>query len=448
MEYNPNNNWNQNNTSGSYSAQDGYTDGQQHNNNRRQNKGVSLAQLVACLLIVAVLSSGLTVFFTNRNANSPATTAQQDDSLVVNEPSNAATTTEEPTTEETQSQQSSNSGSNASDQLNIVSSTQTASSANSYQDVIQQSMASVVGIYMSTTTISYTTGNTQEEDVGSGSGVIITSDGYIVTNNHVVEDGQDIRVCLQDGSEYQATLIGTDSYSDLAIIKIDATDLPAATLGDSSKMVVGDPVFAIGNPLGVLASSVSQGIISGLDRTITVEGHNMTLIQTDAAVNPGNSGGGLFNTNGELIGIVNAKSYGIEVEGIGFAIPMNSALPIMQDLMDLGYVTGRPYLGISMQDVALRIGSNNYNSPFGMFSYGGNYITGVQIVAVEAGSPAEEAGIQVNDILIALNDQEVSGSSELSAMLYEYNVGDTVTISVLRGNETKDLALTLGERAS
>ena len=306
-------------------------------------------------------------------------------------------------------------------------------------------MSSVVGIYLSATTINYT-GASEEEDLGSGSGVIITSDGYIVTNNHVVEGGQNIRVCLQDGSEYEATLIGTDSYSDLAVIKIDATGLPAATLGTSSNMTVGDPVFAIGNPLGVLSSSVSQGIISGLDRTINVDGHNMTLMQTDAAVNPGNSGGGLFNANGELIGIVNAKSYGLDVEGIGFAIPMDTAKSIIMDLIDLGYVTGRPYLGISMQDVALRFGSGYSSNPF--FSFGGNYVTGVQVVAVEEGSPAQNAGLQVNDVIVGLNDQEITGTSQLSALLYEYKVGDTVTISVLRGNETQQLSVTLGSRES
>ena len=230
------------------------------------------------------------------------------------------------------------------------------------------------------------------------------------------------------------------------MIKIDATGLPAATLGTSSSMTVGDPVFAVGNPLGVLSSSVSQGIVSGLDRTINVDGHNMTLMQTDAAVNPGNSGGGLFNANGELIGIVNAKSYGLEVEGIGFAIPMDTAKPIIMDLIDLGYVTGRPYLGISMQDVALRFGSNYSSNPF--FGYGGSYVTGVQVVAVEEGSPAQNGGIQVNDVIVGLNDQEITGTSQLSALLYEYNVGDTVTISVLRGNETQQLTVTLGSRES
>lgn len=434
MEYNKNN-WNTNNSSGSYSAQDGYNNDRQPD--RRPHKGVTLTQMIACLLVMAVLSSGLTALLLkggNTTSQAESTTTTQDNTIVVDE-------SKSNTEDSTQSQQADTA--RPSENLQVSSATTLTPAITS--SVIQNSMSSVVGIYLSATTINYT-GASEEEDLGSGSGVIITSDGYIVTNNHVVEGGQNIRVCLQDGSEYEATLIGTDSYSDLAVIKIDATGLPAATLGTSSNMTVGDPVFAIGNPLGVLSSSVSQGIISGLDRTINVDGHNMTLMQTDAAVNPGNSGGGLFNANGELIGIVNAKSYGLDVEGIGFAIPMDTAKSIIMDLIDLGYVTGRPYLGISMQDVALRFGSGYSSNPF--FSFGGNYVTGVQVVAVEEGSPAQNAGLQVNDVIVGLDDQEITGTSQLSALLYEYKVGDTVTISVLRGNETQQLSVTLGSRES
>lgn len=434
MEYNQNN-WNTNNSSGSYSAQDGYNNDRQPD--RRPRKGVTLTQMIACLLVMAVLSSGLTALLLkggNTTSQAESTTTTQDNTIVVDE-------SKSNTEDSTQSQPADTA--RPSENLQVSSATTLTPAITS--SVIQNSMSSVVGIYLSATTINYT-GASEEEDLGSGSGVIITSDGYIVTNNHVVEGGQNIRVCLQDGSEYEATLIGTDSYSDLAVIKIDATGLPAATLGTSSSMTVGDPVFAVGNPLGVLSSSVSQGIISGLDRTINVDGHNMTLMQTDAAVNPGNSGGGLFNANGELIGIVNAKSYGLDVEGIGFAIPMDTAKSIIMDLIDLGYVTGRPYLGISMQDVALRFGSGYSSNPF--FSFGGNYVTGVQVVAVEEGSPAQNAGLQVNDVIVGLNDQEITGTSQLSALLYEYKVGDTVTISVLRGNETQQLSVTLGSRES
>ncbi len=434
MEYN-NNDWNSN-SSGSYGAQDYNTQGAQSRKDAK--KGVTLIQLIASLLVVALLSSGLTAYFVNGNADKAGAAADASGgSVVVDE---SKTPAAEPTPAGQPSQG-----------LNLATAAVTADE-NSGAGVIQSSMSSVVGIYISATTIS-NTGMAEEEDTGSGSGVILTADGYIVTNNHVVEGGGNIRVCLQDGTEYEATLIGADSYTDLAIVKIDATGLPAATLGISGSVTVGEPVYAIGNPLGVLTSSVSQGIISGLDRSITVGDHSMTLMQTDAAVNPGNSGGGLFNAGGQLIGIVNAKSYGLDVEGIGFAIPMDSAKPIITDLIDLGYVTGRPYIGISMQDVALR-GSGNNNSGGGMggydfFSfYGGNYVTRVQVTAVQAGSPAETAGLQVNDILVSLGDTEITGSSQLSALLYAYKVGDTVTITVLRGTQSVEVPVTLGERQS
>ena len=422
MEYN-NNNWNSGNSSGSYSAQDGYMDGRQA---RKEKKGVTLVQLIASLLVVAVLSSGLTAYFVSTSANNKAA-AESNGAVVVDESKAPSTPASHP-----------------SDNLNVATAVSTPTTEDERINVIQKSMSSVVGIYISATTIS-NTGDMEQQDTGSGSGVILTSDGYIVTNNHVVEGSENLRVYLQDGTESPATLVGTDSYSDLAVVKIEASGLPAATLGTSGSVTVGDPVYAIGNPLGVLTSSVSQGIISGLDRSITVGSHSMTLMQTDAAVNPGNSGGGLFNANGELIGIVNAKSYGLDVEGIGFAIPMDAAKPIISDLLDLGYVTGRPYLGINMQDVALRSASNS----FGPFSYYmGNYETRVQITDVQAGSPAEKAGFKVNDILISLDDTEVTGTSQLSGLLYAYKVGDTVTISVYRGNETIKLPVTLGERQS
>ena len=409
MEYN-NNNWNSGNSSGSYSAQDGYMDGRQA---RKEKKGVTLVQLIASLLVVAVLSSGLTAYFVSTSANNKAA-AESNGAVVVDESKAPSTPASHP-----------------SDNLNVATAVSTPTTEDERINVIQKSMSSVVGIYISATTIS-NTGDMEQQDTGSGSGVILTSDGYIVTNNHVVEGSENLRVYLQDGTEYPATLV-------------EASGLPAATLGTSGSVTVGDPVYAIGNPLGVLTSSVSQGIISGLDRSITVGSHSMTLMQTDAAVNPGNSGGGLFNANGELIGIVNAKSYGLDVEGIGFAIPMDAAKPIITDLLDLGYVTGRPYLGINMQDVALRSAANSFD-PFSF--YMGNYETRVQITAVQAGSPAEKAGFEVNDILISLDDTEITGTSQLSGLLYAYKVGDTVTISVYRGNETIKLPVTLGERQS
>lgn len=285
-----------------------------------------------------------------------------------------------------------------------------------------------------------------ETKTGSGSGVIITADGYIVTNNHVVNGATSIKVYLQDGSEHEAKLIGSDTQSDLAVIKIGAENLPAATIGESSTLRVGQEVVAIGNPLGQLMSTVTNGIISALDRTITVEGQEMTLLQTNAAINPGNSGGGLFDMNGNLVGVVNAKSMGFEVEGLGFAIPIDVAKTVVADLIDQGYVSGRPYLGVSVQDVTYAHGDQSgFNNPF---MSGQQYTTRVQVMSIEEGGPAAKGGMQLNDLILKVNDTEVTGSSQFISLLSEYKAGDVVTITVQRGNNTVELSITLGERTA
>lgn len=427
-----NNNWYNNSGNYSYSSDGGYDNG-------KRKKGVTIGQLIACLLVVALISGGLGVYFSDSivNRNQPA---PESGSMIVEEPNGSNQPQPEAATPAPQTEQPGA----ASDKLTISDANKEANTTS----IVQNCMASVVGVYMSESTTTFT-GETEEQDTGAGSGVIITTDGYIVTNNHVVEGLGNISVYLQDGTKYPATLIGTDNFSDLAIIKIEAENLPAATLGNSVNTAVGTTVYAIGNPLGLFTSSVSRGIISGLDRTITIDGVSMTLMQTDAAVNPGNSGGGLFNAEGELIGVVNAKTASVDVEGLGFAIPIDSAKPIISDLMDKGYVTGRPYIGIGMQDVSLRYGNGsnygyNYFDPFSFFN---SYVTRVQVMSVEEGSAAEAGGMLVNDIITAVDGKEISGTSQLAAMLYEYKVGDTVTITVLRGNETKDLTIVLSERS-
>lgn len=436
-----NNNWYNNNSGNySYSSDGGYDNG-------KKKKGVTIGQLIACLLVVALISGGLGVYFSDSivNRNQPV---PESGSMIVEKPSGSESAADQPETGASDAAPQPEQHGAASDKLTISGAD---SEANSSTNIVQNCMASVVGIYMSESTTTLT-GEIEEQDTGAGSGVIITTDGYIVTNNHVVEGMGNISVYLQDGTKYPATLIGTDSFSDLAVIKIQADNLPTATLGNSANSAVGTTVYAIGNPLGVFTSSVSRGIISGLDRTITIDGVSMTLMQTDAAVNPGNSGGGLFNAEGELIGIVNAKTASVDVEGLGFAIPIDSAKPIISDLMDLGYVTGRPYIGISMQDVSLRYGNgNSYGYGFGYgydpFSFFNSYVTRVQVMAVEEGGAAEAGGMLVNDIITAVDGKEISGTSQFAALLYEYNVGDTVTITVLRGNETKDLTIVLSERS-
>ena len=201
---------------------------------------------------------------------------------------------------------------------------------------------------------------------GSGSGIILTSDGYIVTCKHVVEGVDTIKVILNNDQEYDAKLVGSDSRSDLAVLKIDASGLTPATLGDSDMLTVGEDVIAIGNPLGELRGTATSGIVSALSREVTVGSVKMSLVQTDAAISPGNSGGGLFNASGSLIGIVNAKASSSNAEGLGFAIPVSSVKTIISSLIDHGYVLGRAYLGVYTQDVTLS-GDSDMGGMFGSF---------------------------------------------------------------------------------
>ncbi len=278
---------------------------------------------------------------------------------------------------------------------------------------------------------------------GSGSGIIISTDGYIVTNNHVVSGATAIKVYLNDDSEYAAELIGSDEKTDLAVIKIEATGLSAARLGDSDALAVGDDVVAIGNPLGELRGTATSGMISALSRTITIEDQEMTLLQTDAAINPGNSGGGLFNMHGELVGVVNAKVASSSTEGLGFAIPVNNVKSVITDLIDRGYVSGRARLGVYTQNIALQ--SNNSvdgRGDYGIQDFFGiiggqrqSVQTVVQIVSVNPGSAAANAGIQANDILLTVDGASISTGTELQKKIGEYNAGDSATITVQRENE-------------
>ena len=270
---------------------------------------------------------------------------------------------------------------------------------------------------------------------GAGSGVILTEDGYIVTNNHVIDGAQNIHVRLHNGDYYEAELVGTDSVSDIAVLKINATGLSYATLGDSSALVVGERCVAIGNPLGTLGGTVTDGIISAKDREITVEGETMVLLQTNAAVNPGNSGGGLFNMRGELIGIVNAKSSGDNVEGLGFAIPINTASPIIDDLINSGYVHGRFALGVSVLTI------DNYQKAmyYGVEEYG------TYIYQVESGSNAEKAGLQVGDLILKADGKEIETASDLQEVLDSKTAGDTLELEIDRDGETLTVTVTLME---
>ena len=267
---------------------------------------------------------------------------------------------------------------------------------------------------------------------GAGSGVIISQDGYILTCAHVVSGATSIKVQLSTGDSYDATVVGSDSTSDVAVIKIDATGLTPAVIGNSDALAVGETVVAVGNPLGTLSNSVTDGIISALNREVTVEDNDMTLLQTDASISPGNSGGGLFNANGELIGVVNAKSSYSEAEGIGFAIPINSAMDIANQLIESGSVA-RPALGVTIVDVSDASSAQKL----------GVSATGVYVVQVTAGSGAESAGVKAGDRIIAVDDTAVSTSNDVKSYLAKKNVGDTVNLQVERDGKVLTLAVTL-----
>ena len=303
--------------------------------------------------------------------------------------------------------------------------------------VVERCAPSVVGIDGIFETTVSDGGRTQTyEQPGSGSGVIITADGYIATCAHVVDGAKKLTVTLNDDTSYEATLIGTDKRNDLAIIKIDATGLTPAALGDSDMLTVGEDVIAIGNPLGELCGTATGGMISAVKRNITVEGTEMELVQTDAAISPGNSGGGLFNASGRLIGIVNAKVSDSDAEGLGFAIPVNSVVKEINDLLNYGYVTGRASLGVYTQNVTLTNG-------YGFFSYGGTRC--VQITDVVKGSAAEQAGLKAGDLILEVDGKEVSSNADLSDIIAGYNAGESAEFLIRRDSERITIRVTFAE---
>ena len=316
--------------------------------------------------------------------------------------------------------------------------------------IIELCAPSVVGIDVSYTvnTNYYGFGGAggAQTATGSGSGIILTSDGYIVTCRHVVDGADSVKVILNDDAEHEAKLVGSDPRYDLAVIKIEQTGLTPATLGDSEMLTVGDDVIAIGNPLGELRGTATDGIISAVGRDVTVENMNMNLLQTNAAISPGNSGGGLFNSSGSLIGIVNAKASSENSEGLGFAIPVNSVKQVISDLMDVGYVRGRAYLGVYTQNVTLSTGQNGWGSSsfFGSF-FGGSGASCVQVAQVVAGSAAESAGLQIGDLITKLDETEITSNNDLSGAIAAYNAGDTVTLTIQRAGQEQQVKVTFGE---
>lgn len=286
-------------------------------------------------------------------------------------------------------------------------------------EIVEKTADSVVEI----TTETVTTGVFAQQFIksGAGSGVIVDTEGFIVTNHHVIDGATKISVTLRDGTSYDAKLIGSDEEIDVALIKIEPdVKLTAATFGDSDTLKVGQRTVAIGNPLGQLGGSVTEGIISALNRDVVIDGQTMSLLQTDTAINPGNSGGGLFDSNGNLVGIVNAKSSGSEVEGLGFAIPINDVINVIGDLSEYGYVRGRVDLGMTFIDV---------DSEQLAWMYGLDK-TGCYIYSVDKNTNADMAGFESGDRVISVNGTEVTASDEVEDIINDCAVGEEVTFRV------------------
>ncbi|MBR6384696.1 MAG: trypsin-like peptidase domain-containing protein [Ruminococcus sp.] len=330
----------------------------------------------------------------------------------------------------------------------------------STEEIVEKVLPSVVGIESTFTVTSQ--GNSgyffgfggfepqmpsTSEATGTGTGVVITENGYVVTNAHVIYDSEygagladSISVLLKDDKSYDAEVVGYDTDCDLAVLKIDADDLTAAEFGNSEDLKLGESVIAIGNPLGFeLMDTVTGGMVSGLNRSITINDKAMTLIQTDAAINSGNSGGPLINKYGQVIGINSSKmsssysSSGASIEGIGFAIPSNEVSDIIDDIMKYGYVTGKPQLGISCQDVTENI-AKMYNLPVGI------YVTNV----TEDGA-AEKAGLQSGDVITAVDGEEVKTSAELTAKKNLHKAGESVELTYIRNGKEHTVKVTLDE---
>lgn len=298
--------------------------------------------------------------------------------------------------------------------------------------VYAQNVNAVVMVYASVKT-----GN-QIAGISTGSGFIISEDGYVLTNYHVVEGADVVSITTPGGDEYDASVIGSDSTNDVALLKVEATGLPCVALGNSDELIVGDQVVAIGNPLGELTSTMTVGYVSGKERDVTTDGTTINMIQTDAAINSGNSGGPLFNMMGEVVGITTAKysgnsSSGASIEGIGFAIPINDVLDVAEDLMEFGYVKSA-YMGVVVREMNAET-AELYNLPVGAY-----------VDSVEEGGPADKAGIQAEDIIIGLDDITINGLNALTKALRGYEPGDAATVTVFRAGQRVELEIVLVER--
>ena len=290
-------------------------------------------------------------------------------------------------------------------------------------DIVKKVTPSVVGI-----------SSEMAQGTATGTGIIMSQDGYIITNAHVVDSASKVTVVLSDNTEIGATIIGCDTKTDLAVIKVSKTGLSTAEFGSSDDLEVGELAIAIGNPLGFeLSGTVTGGMISALNRQITIEDKSMTLIQTDAAINPGNSGGPLVNSYGQVIGINSAKISSNYAEGLGFAIPINSAIPIVNELISNGYVTGRPLIGLSGEDITY-VMSRYYNIP-----------KGVYVRFINENSSASKGGVKVGDVIVAINGTDITTMNELNKIKDTFKPGDTIKLKVYRDGKNLELPVVLSE---
>lgn len=318
----------------------------------------------------------------------------------------------------------------------LVTSSTLDSDMMSAEDIYEMACEQVVGVTTEITT--YNIFGQQVSGVVSGTGFIITDDGYILTNYHVIEeayeDGYDIAVLTHDGTEYAAEVVGVESENDLAVLKIDAVELNAVTLGDSNEMKVGQTIYTVGNPLGELDYTMTTGIVSAMDRTIRTDSNtSVNMFQIDAAVNSGNSGGPIYNTYGQVIGIVTAKYSSTGVEGLGFGIPISDAHYIANELITNGYVSGKAYMGITVGTVSSSA-AQYYNM-----------VEGAMVQSVTEGSCAEDAGLQTGDIITAVGETEITSQSELISAIRKYHAGDTAQLTVFRAQEYITLTIVFDE---
>lgn len=304
-------------------------------------------------------------------------------------------------------------------------------------EVYAANVDSVVAINTTgTTTSSNGFWQTRQPTAGAGSGFVLTPDGFIATNYHVIDKAETVKVTFYNGDTYDAEVIGGDEDYDIAVIKVEAENLQPVTMGDSTLLNVGDRVLAIGNPLGELTFSQTGGMVSSVNRAIDVDGVPFNMIQTDASINPGNSGGPMFNQYGQVVGIVSAKytstASGASAEGLGFAIPINDVAAMIQDIMTNGYVTNKPYLGVTAMSMSQDLANQ--------FRY--DITEGVFISAVDKDGAADKAGLRMGDVIVKVDDHDIKSMVDLTIVKKQYSAGDTVTLTVYRQGETVEAELT------